>query len=368
MSQRQVTMRDVARTAGVHPGTVSRVLNPRTRPLVNPATADRVEQVAREMGYSLNPIARGLKTRRTFSVGVLIPDLTNPLFPPIIRGIERVLDAAGYTALVASTDGEPARERQRLEALIARQVDGFVIATAARRHPVVADAIASDLAVVLVNRTIEGEGVFAVVPDDRRGSAMAVDHLAALGHTRIAHIAGPQADNHRPPALPRLRRGDGGRRHAGRPQPDRPGRGVHDRRRHEGRARAAGRGPIRRPGSWRRTTCSRSAPTRPCARPACDCPQDVSVVGFNDMPFADRFAPPLTTIHIPHGQIGARAAELLLERIEDPAATPQTLVFEPTLRVRESTAAPPRARRPRPGGSGATASRGSREAGPHTVK
>ena len=106
MSQRQVTMRDVARAAGVHPGTVSRVLNPRTRPLVNPATADRVEQVAREMGYSLNPIARGLKTRRTFSVGVLIPDLTNPLFPPIIRGIERVLDAAGYTALVASTDGD----------------------------------------------------------------------------------------------------------------------------------------------------------------------------------------------------------------------------------------------------------------------
>ncbi len=193
MVQRQVTMRDVARTAGVHPGTVSRVLNPRTRALVNPATADRVEHVAREMGYSLNPIARGLKTRRTFSVGVLIPDLTNPLFPPIIRGIERVLDAAGYTALVASTDGEPARERQRLEALIARQVDGFVIATAQRRHPVVADAIASGLAVVLVNRTIDGGGAFAVVPDDRRGAALAVEHLAALGHTRIGHIAGPQA-------------------------------------------------------------------------------------------------------------------------------------------------------------------------------
>src|SRR5437588_5673618 len=141
MSQRQVTMRDVARTAGVHPGTVSRVLNPRTRPLVNAVTADRVERVARDLGYSLNPLARGLKTRRTFSIGVLIPDLTNPLFPPIIRGMEEVLDAAGYTTLVASTDGDPARERQRLETLIARQVDGFVIATAARRHPVVADTI-----------------------------------------------------------------------------------------------------------------------------------------------------------------------------------------------------------------------------------
>jgi LacI family transcriptional regulator len=356
MSQRQVTMREVARTAGVHPGTVSRVLNPRTRPLVNPATADRVEQVARAMGYSLNPIARGLKTRRTFSVGVLIPDLTNPLFPPIIRGIERVLDAAGYTALVASTDGEPARERQRLEALVARQVDGLVIATAARRHPVVADAIASDLAVVLVNRTVEGEGVFAVVPDDRRGSAMAVDHLAALGHTRIAHIAGPQQTT---TGLLRYRGFVEAMEDAGL-HPDR-GLIVHG----EAFTIVAGAKAARE------LLAAADPPTgivaandllalgayTALAEAGLSCPQDVSVVGFNDMPFTDRFAPPLTTVHIPHGQIGARAAELLLERIEDPGATPQTLVFEPTLRVRESTAAP--GRRPRPAGSGATASRGS---------
>jgi LacI family transcriptional regulator len=363
MSQRPVTMRDVARTAGVHPGTVSRVLNPRTRPLVNPATADRVEHVAREMGYSLNPIARGLKTRRTFSVGVLIPDLTNPLFPPIIRGIERVLDAAGYTALVASTDGEPARERQRLEALNARQVDGLVIATAVRRHPVVADAVASDVAVVLVNRTIEGEGVFAVVPDDRRGSAMAVDHLAALGHTRIAHIAGPQQTT------------TGLLRYRGFVEAMEDRGLVADRSLvvlSEAFTIAAGTKAARE------LLAAADPPTGIVAandllalgaytalhEAGLRCPRDVSVVGFNDMPFADRFAPPLTTIHIPHGQIGARAAELLLERIDDPAATPQTLVFAPTLRVRESTAAPARqARRPRPDGSGATAPRGSRGAG-----
>jgi len=361
MSQTQVTMRDVARTAGVHPGTVSRVLNPRTRPLVNPATAERVEQVAREMGYSLNPIARGLKTRRTFSVGVLIPDLTNPLFPPIIRGIERVLDAAGYTALVASTDGEPARERQRLEALIARQVDGFVIATAQRRHPVVADAIASELAVVLVNRTIEGEGVFAVVPDDRRGSAMAVDHLAALGHTRIGHIAGPQQTT---TGLLRYRGFVEAMEDAG----VAPDRGLIA----QGDAFTIAAGTQ----AARELLAAADPPTgivaandllalgayTALAEAGLDCPGDVSVVGFNDMPFADRFAPPLTTVHIPHGHIGARAAELLLERIEDPAATPQTLVFEPTLRVRGSTAAP--ARRRRPAGSGGTASRGSRAAAP----
>ena len=362
MVQRQVTMRDVARTAGVHPGTVSRVLNPRTRALVNPATADRVEHVAREMGYSLNPIARGLKTRRTFSVGVLIPDLTNPLFPPIIRGIERVLDAAGYTALVASTDGEPARERQRLEALIARQVDGFVIATAQRRHPVVADAIASGLAVVLVNRTIDGGGAFAVVPDDRRGAALAVEHLAALGHTRIGHIAGPQATT---TGLLRYRGFVEAMDDAG--LPDGRGPVVHA----EAFAVAAGTACARE------LLAARDAPTgivaandllalgayTAIAEAGLSCPRDVSVVGFNDMPFADRFAPPLTTVHIPHAAIGARAAELLLERIEHPAATPQTLMFEPTLTVRASTA-PPRGGRPRRGGSGATAARARRGAGP----
>jgi len=361
MSQSPVTMRDVARTAGVHPGTVSRVLNPRTRALVNPATADRVERIAREMGYSLNPIARGLKTRRTFSVGVLIPDLTNPLFPPIIRGIERVLDAAGYTALVASTDGEPARERQRLEALIARQVDGFVIATAQRRHPVVADAIASELAVVLVNRTVEGEGVFAVVPDDRRGSAMAVDHLAALGHTRIGHIAGPQQTT---TGLLRYRGFVEAMEDAG-VAPDRDLIAQGDAFTIAAGAQAA-----------RELLAAADPPTgivaandllalgayTAIAEAGLRCPADVSVVGFNDMPFADRFAPPLTTVHIPHGAIGARAAELLLERIEDPAATPQTLMFEPTLTVRASTAPP--ARRPRRDGSGATAGRAPREAGP----
>jgi LacI family transcriptional regulator len=361
MAHTQVTMRDVARTAGVHPGTVSRVLNPRTRPLVNPATADRVEQVAREMGYSLNPIARGLKTRRTFSVGVLIPDLTNPLFPPVIRGIERVLDAAGYTALVASTDGEAARERQRLEALIARQVDGFVIATAERRHPVVADAIASGLAIVLVNRTIDGGGVFAVVPDDRRGAALAVEHLAGLGHRRIGHIAGPQATT---TGLLRYRGFMEAMDDAGLE----PGRVTHA----DAFAVAAG------------TACARAllaGPEPPTGIVAANdllalgaytaiaeagraCPGDVSVVGFNDMPFADRFAPPLTTIHIPHAAIGARAAELLLERIEDPAATPQTLMFEPTLMVRASTAPPPPAASPRRAGSGATAGRARRGAGP----
>ena len=106
----RVTLRDVARLAGVHPGTASRALNEQTRTLVNAETAQRVIDAADEIGYHPNPIARGLKTNRSYTVGVLIPDIENPLFPPIIRGIEDRLDQAGYTPVIASTENDVERE------------------------------------------------------------------------------------------------------------------------------------------------------------------------------------------------------------------------------------------------------------------
>src|ERR687891_1860107 len=105
-----VTLRDVARAARVHPGTVSRALNAETRTLVNEETAERVLRAADELGYRPNPIARGLKTNRSYTVGVLIPDLMNPLFPPIVRGIQDRLEEAGYTPLIANTENDPERE------------------------------------------------------------------------------------------------------------------------------------------------------------------------------------------------------------------------------------------------------------------
>src|SRR5947209_19164628 len=110
-----VTIRDVARLAEVHPGTVSRALNEQTRTLRNQETAARGLRAADELGYRPNPIARGLKTNRSFTVGVLIPDLTNPLFPPIVRGIEDRLADAGYTSLIVNTDNDTARERSQVE-------------------------------------------------------------------------------------------------------------------------------------------------------------------------------------------------------------------------------------------------------------
>src|SRR6266403_2158331 len=107
-----VTLRDVAARAGVHPATASRALNPETRILVSEDTARRVLDAAAALGYRPNPVARSLRTRRSHTVGVLIPDLNNPLFPPIVRGIEDRLAEHGYVALIGNTDADLTKERR----------------------------------------------------------------------------------------------------------------------------------------------------------------------------------------------------------------------------------------------------------------
>src|ERR671919_2480884 len=150
-----VTLRDVARVAGVHPATVSRALNEETRALVNEETARRVLKAAERLGYQPNPIARGLKTSRSYTIGVVVPDLRNPIFPPMARGIEDRLEPAGYTSLLANTDNDPEREQLSFDALRARQVDGYITASARREHPLLVELASGGAPLVLVNRATD---------------------------------------------------------------------------------------------------------------------------------------------------------------------------------------------------------------------
>ena len=192
MPDRPATLRDVAAAARVHPATASRALNPETRILVSEDTARRVTDAAARLGYRPNPVARSLRTRRSHTVGVLIPDLNNPLFPPIVRGLEDKLAAAGYVALIGNTDADASRERTLFEQMRARHVDGFVLATATLHDQLLADAAAAEVPVVLMNRLAPDYSFPSVSVDNEQGARMAVTHLARLGHTRIAHVAGPQ--------------------------------------------------------------------------------------------------------------------------------------------------------------------------------
>jgi LacI family transcriptional regulator len=307
---------------------------------VNEVTAQRVLRAADELGYLPNPIARGLKTNRSYTVGVLIPDLMNPLFPPIVRGIQDRLERAGYTPLIANTDNDPERERIDFDRLRARQVDGFIAATARRDDDLLVDVAAIGTPVVLVNRRLEQARLPAVVGDDRAGMRFAVEHLAELGHRRIAYLAGPQyvstgylryegfvesmADHglHLDPDLTLF--GDAFTEAEGM----RLCRALLD----------GGMSPTA-------IVAGNDLVALGCydvfQERGIRCPDEISVVGFNDMPFAARFDPPLTTIRIPHYEIGSRAAELLLELQGDGHVTASQIQLPAELVVRGSTAPPP---------------------------
>src|SRR5689334_16628428 len=300
MPDRPATLRDVAAAARVHPATASRALNPETRILVSEDTARRVTEAAERLGYRPNPVARSLRTRRSHTVGVLIPDLNNPLFPPIVRGLEDKLAAAGYVALIGNTDADAGRERTLFEQMRARHVDGFVLATATLHDRLLAEAAAADVPVVLMNRLAPDYSFPSVSVDNEQGARLAVSHLARLGHTRIAHIAGPQEAS---TGLSRLR-------------------GFRD-----GTAIAAANDMLA-------VGCYTALDEHSVL-----CPDEISLIGFNDMPFIDRLKPPLTTVRFPHYQLGTEAAQLLLERISGSESPVKILYLAPELIVRGSTSA-----------------------------
>ena len=161
-----MTVEDVARRAGVHPSTVSRALNPATRHRITEEVVARVVAIAAELGYVPNGSAAALRTRRSKMIGVVLPDITNPVFPPILVGIEAALDEEQYVAVVANAGGTPEHARLVVERLLARQVDGLVLATASRSDGVIELCLSRHVPVVLVNRSDGGHRVSSVVSDE----------------------------------------------------------------------------------------------------------------------------------------------------------------------------------------------------------
>ena len=337
MPDRPATLRDVAAAARVHPATASRALNPETRILVSEDTARRVSDAAARLGYRPNPVARSLRTRRSHTIGVLIPDLNNPLFPPIVRGLEDKLATAGYVALLGNTDADASRERTLFEQMRARHVDGFVLATATLHGQLLADAAAADVPVVLMNRLAPDYSFPSVSVDNEQGARMAVTHLARLGHTRIAHVAGPQEAS---TGMSRLRGfRDGMATHGLTVDEDLIAYAT--RYTVEEGARCC-RELLARPGAFTAVAAANDMLAVGCYSALDErslrCPEDISVIGFNDMPFIDRLRPPLTTVRFPHYQLGTEAAQMLLERISGREGPVKILYLAPELVIRGSTA------------------------------
>ncbi|MBX3098049.1 MAG: LacI family DNA-binding transcriptional regulator [Salinibacterium sp.] len=331
----RVTLADVAALAGVHPGTVSRALSAKTENQVNAATVRKVRRAAKQLGYTPNAMARGLRTRLSMTVGVIVPDLTNPIFPPMVRGIDSYLLPRGYSALVVNTDGSDETERTVFESLLARQVDGFIVATGHTHHRLMAEAQERGVLVVMVNRDAHGVRYPAVTGDDSLGIKEIFAHLVALGHSRIVHLAGPAGFSTSEIREEAFRAACEQFSVTGRVLPtsaysidagqaamdillDGPAEGF--------TAVVAGNDLLAL-GAY-----------HSLRQHGMVCPDDMSVVGFNDMPFAGDFFPPMTTVRVSHFDMGAEAARLLLAQIEAPESTALAVRLPVSLVVRGSTA------------------------------
>jgi len=336
-------LRDVAERAGVHVSTVSRVLNPGAHGKVSDEVAKRIRRIAREMDYKPNAFGYGLKTQRSTTIGILIPDLTNPVFPPIIRAIEHRLRDDGYTAILGDSDSNPAQEEIIVDKMMGRRAEGLILATAHRNDDLIERIIRDGTPVALVNRTTEQEGVVSVTSDDVRGARLAVDHLVDLGHRVIGHVAGPHSlstgNNRREGFIAGAR---------GRNLEITPALIQECDAYSEAAGRAAMSALLDSGEPLTGVVAANDLLALGCYQALADrglnCPEDISITGYNDMPFTDKFSPPLTTVRIDLHQMGDRAAESLLAIIRDPDAERRPIVLRSSLVVRGSTEPPRRSR------------------------
>lgn len=333
MSRKHVRITDVAAQAGVSIATVSHVISGR-RPVAE-QTRRRVQEVIDKMGYRPNAIARSMVTQRTHTVALIVPDITNPFYPAIARGLQDALTPAGYFALVASTDGDPDTERQLVEHMIARRVDGIGFAGHYTHFRDVEPAVAAGIPVVLLGSRTPRPGIDTVTTDNFGASGIATQYLLDEGYRRIGFITGPAGLG--PPA----------ERVAGYTQTLAENNVV-------SQAELIARTEFSRDGgrAGMRQLLDLALPPRAVictndvvAIGALDTlrqqglrvPDDVALVGFDDIEAASLVSPALTTVLIPARDEGAACGRLLLHRLTDTKQQPpQSVTFSGTLIRRES--------------------------------
>jgi LacI family transcriptional regulator len=327
------TIADVAERAGVSLVTVSRVINGASH--VRPETSDRVRQAIAELGYIPNTAAQSLRSRRTHSLALLIPDVTNVFWTTVARGVEDAAQASGYAVLLCNTDENPAKQRQYLDVVAGRNVDGVIMAPsdADVRHLV--RFRERRVLTVLVDRRVAGWEVDSVCGDSFAGARALVDHLLAHGHRRIAMISGPEGAS---TAEDRV---------AGyRAALEAAGIEIDDRlvRRGEYRALSGQQLAAGLVEEGLGTTAIFAA-NNVIAIGVCEAlaahrlrvPQDMAVVCMDDLPDASRLWPFLTVAAQPAREMGVRAAEMLLQRLEGGRELPpRRLVLPARLIVRQS--------------------------------
>jgi len=331
---RQPSIKDIARLARVSHPTVSRALQ--NSPLVNPQTAEKIRKIADEAGYRASAVARGLVTRRTRTIGLVVTTVADPFASEVVCGVEQTANDHGYSVFLADSNADPVREKKVVQSLAERRVDGIIVTSSrvgALYLPLLKEML---VPIVLVNDQYPGAFVHSVMIANFDGMRAAAEHLIGLGHRRIAYLGdqfGYQSD------VERLAGYQAAMDAAGiAPMPELVVRG-------EGNADAA-------MDAMEKLLAIDPPPTAVCCYNDMSAlgamrtirahglrvPEDISVAGFDDLFFAPYMQPPLTTVRQPMRRMGKLAMESLFTLMSGAESVEQIKV-DTELVVRESTAA-----------------------------
>jgi LacI family transcriptional regulator len=333
------TMADVARAAGVSTATVSRVLRG-LEGASSPATTARVLECAAQLGYIVNGVASSMRSRQTRAVGVVIPDVANPWFGQLVGGVESVLGPAGFSVILANTSNSLEREREAVQTLMRKQVDALVVAPSSTDGEHLQQAAARGTSIVLVDAALPGLDVDTIAIDNEAVARHAVEHLLDFGHRAVAIVCncpGPASDRAR---LDGYRDALEARGIPVEPAFMSIGSSTFE----GGREAAASllRLPRRPTAIFATNNLMTVGALVAIADAGLRVPEDISIVGIDDMEWYPIASPPITAVYESASEIGRRAAERLLLRLghrRQPSA--EGIRVEAEFRPRGSVGPPP---------------------------
>ena len=329
------TIKDIAARAGISYATVSRALNGKYG--VSPRTRERVAAIAREMGYRPNAIAQGLVNRSTKTVGLIIPDISNPFFPRLVLGVEDTMMDAGYSVFLCNSNWKLEREKNALLQLSRKQVDGILISSIAARAEEIETILPPRIPLVYLSSYPQGTARSCVSLDNIQGADLAVSHLLSRGRRRIAFIGSTQEPHSLADRLAGYRRA---LERAGVPL-DENLIILGEFRQQSGYLlirRLLNRG-ILLDGVFAENDLIAMGAVQGILDSGRRVPADISVIGFDDIPIASHREIQLSTIHQPKYRIGRRAAEIMLRLLtmHGDSHPAEHAALEPELIVRRST-------------------------------
>lgn len=327
-----VTLKDIGKEVGVSATTVSRALN--NKPDISYQVKQKIKEVAQRLGYSPNALARSLKAKKTSSIGVLIADIADPFFAPIVKGIENTARQMGYSIILCDTGEEYEQEKLALQMMLEKRVDGLLITPCQTEYGDILELERKKVPFVLLGRHFDVVESDYVITDEIEGAFLATDYLIKKGHKKILFINGPNYISSAKERLVGYKRAL--QEHAI----------LFDKS-------LVKEGALKMEDGYRIMKEILSVGTKFTAVFAyCDfvvlgimqaleeaklkIPENIAIVGYDDVVFAGFLQVPLTTVHIPKYELGKEAMKLLKKKIEGEIQEPQVVILEAKLVIRKS--------------------------------